>query len=179
MAGSGTHRVERWEFDAAENLIMAVLLDDRARFDGHLAVHADDDIGLQADLIAIGLTVAAALRWTTPLLHRRPSAAARAKFLDALAASQFADLVDLELAKLAVARLYQRGLPDPLRPSIDPMSTATCLALAAWRLWQRRGVLPRDRYRRKKLALHAVLAGTRLHGLRTNEWIRMPPPTTT
>lgn len=160
-------------FDLAGDLVMAVCFDDRAAFDVRLA-GVDADTQLHADLLCIGLHVAAALRWKFPVLHVRPSEDARVTFLDTLAGSDFADLIDLDLAAIAAARLYQRRLPDPLVPSIDAVSMTTCLGLGAWRLWERWGLLPRERIRRKEATLRAVLHVLRAGRLRTHDGIRFP-----
>lgn len=76
--------------------------------------------------------------------------------------SEFADLIDSDLARVLLHRLYQRVWRDPLIPSVDLISMTTCLAVCAWTLWNRWGLLPRDHSLRWQQSYSALTAGMRL-----------------
>jgi hypothetical protein len=171
-----THVIERWEYDLARDLIAALLADDRAAFDERLTASDGDRLAVHADLLGVALTVAEFNRWRFPFVHVRPSAEARDNVVETLASSQFADLIDLDLARLVLNRLYQRAFIDPVIASPDLTSMTTCLAVCAWTLWNRWAALPRDRWVRWHRPYRATTVGLRFRRLRTFEWIRTDPP---
>jgi hypothetical protein len=112
-------------------------------------------------------------------VHVRPSPDKRREFVETLAGSEFTDLLDLELARIIVDRIYQRAFIEPLLPSIDVISMTTCLAVAGWRLRNRWALVPRDRFRRADAAYRGLARGMRIRRFRVYDWVRTAPPETT
>lgn len=175
MKANAAHRLERWEYDAGRDLIAALIDDDRHRFDDCLTSWDADRPEVHADLMGLALSVAEAVRYSYPVVHLRPSAAARTQVLEMLGDSEFSDLIDQDLAQVMLDRLYQRVWRDPMYPSVDLISMTTCLAICAWRLWNRRGGFPLDRTKGWQHAYGGVTAAMRLRGFGVYEWQRRDP----
>lgn len=122
MSDRRRHRIEGWEYDAGRELLVALLDDDRERFDECLESRTVDRPEVLADLIAIALTVAGSRRFRYYVIHRRPSDETCVAFL-------FGDLFDRELASMVINALYQRVSRGPVVPTNDLPSMTTCLAI--------------------------------------------------